>query len=78
MVSSDDPGLWDAKGLSYDYYSVFMAMAGKTMDLKLLKQLVQNSLDYSNLEGDELVQCQSIVDSKWKDFIQSFQPRIIV
>ena len=78
MVSSDDPGLWDAKGLSYDYYSVFMAMASKTMDLKLLKQLVQNSLDYSNLEGEELAQCQSIVDTKWKDFIQAFQPRILV
>jgi len=39
VISSDDPGLWDARGLSYDYYSVFMAMASKTTDLKLIKKL---------------------------------------
>jgi adenosine deaminase len=44
VISADDPGLWDAKGLSYDYYSAFMAMASKSMNLKLLKKLVQGSI----------------------------------
>ena len=36
VISADDPGLWGAKGLSYDFYEAFMAMASKTMDLRLI------------------------------------------
>jgi adenosine deaminase-related growth factor len=76
VISADDPGLWDAKGLSYDYYSAFMALAGKTMNLKLLKKLVQNSLEYSTLKGDELSKCSAIVESRWASYMQLFQPKI--
>ena len=76
VISSDDPGLWDAKGLSYDFYSAFMAMASKTMNLKLLKKLVDNSMDYSTLKGQELEQCKSIVQTRWHRFMQLFQPEI--
>ena len=72
VISSDDPGLWDAKGLSYDYYSVFMAMASKTMDLKLIKKLVQNSLEYSELKGEKLERCGSIVTHQWNNYMQTF------
>ena len=74
VISSDDPGLWDAKGLSYDYYSAFMAMAGKNMNLKLLKKLVNNSLEFSTLKGAELEQCQAAVQTLWDKYIQLYQP----
>ncbi len=72
VISSDDPGLWDAKGLSFDYYSVFMAMASKTMDLKLIKKLVQNSLDYSALKGENLDHCTNILTHKWNNYMKTF------
>ena len=73
VISSDDPGLWDAKGLSYDYYSAFMAMAGKNMNLKLLKKLVNNSLEFSTLKGEELEQCRAIVQTLWDKFFIIFK-----
>ena len=74
VISSDDPGLWDAKGLSYDFYLIFMAMAGKNMNLKLLKKLVNNSLEFSTLKGEELEQCRAIFQFKWDKYIQHFEP----
>ena len=72
VISSDAPGLWDAKGLSYDYYSVFMAMAGKNMNLKLLKKLVSNSLQFSTLKGEELEKCQAVFQTLWDKFFIMF------
>lgn len=44
VISSDDPAVWGAQGLSYDFYAAFMAMSGKDDGLKILKQLSMNSL----------------------------------
>ena len=75
VISADDPGLWDAKGLSYDFYSAFMAMAGKMMNLKLMKKFVQNSLEYSTLKGEELSKCRVVVNTKWDNYMQNYQCR---
>ena len=44
VISCDDPAVWGAKGLTYDFYVTFMAMDGQDDGLKLLKQLAINSL----------------------------------
>ena len=72
VISSDDPALWGASGLSYDFYEAFMGLAGENMDLKLLKKLVLNSLDY----GDADDQCREVVRIKWNQYIQTFVPTI--
>ncbi|XP_022232675.1 adenosine deaminase 2 [Drosophila obscura] len=69
VISSDDPGLWGAKGLSYDFYYAFMAMAPAEADLRFLKQLALNSIKYAVLTSDERRKINRIFQRKWQEFI---------
>ena len=69
VIASDDPAAWGIKGLSYDYYETFMGLAGRSMDLRFLKKLVQNSMDFSALPDGMKSQCSQLVRGKWRDFI---------
>lgn len=69
VISSDDPGFWNAKAISYDFYYVFMAMASADADLRLLKQLVWNSIDYSVLTITERRTAAYILNKQWDKFI---------
>ncbi|KAK3611888.1 hypothetical protein CHS0354_021323 [Potamilus streckersoni] len=71
VISADDPAVWGAKGLSYDFYEAFMGLAGKDADLKLLKQLAMNSLMYSAMSTKEKVQALDLWSTKWQTFINS-------
>ena len=68
VISSDDPSLWGATGLSFDYYEAFMGLAGLDMDLKLLKKLILNSLYYSKSD----LQCKKLFKNKWRAYMEKF------
>lgn len=46
VITADYPGVWNSKGLSYDFYYTFMALAPAEADLRFLKQLALNSIKY--------------------------------
>ncbi|XP_037796782.1 adenosine deaminase 2-like [Penaeus monodon] len=73
VVSSDDPASWGAKGLSYDFYEAFIALGGAKADLRFLKQLAINSMQYSSLEFADKTKLIAMWLEKWNLFISEFQ-----
>ncbi|KAJ8298951.1 hypothetical protein KUTeg_023011 [Tegillarca granosa] len=71
VISADDPAVWGAKGLSYDFYMTFMGMTGKHADLKVLKQLALNSLLYSAMSSEEKFRAIDLWKQKWDRFLMS-------
>lgn len=69
VISSDDPGIWEADPLSHDFYVAFLGVASRHADLRLLKKLALNSLYYSvsNMK-DKLVHEFEI---RWTKFISN-------
>ncbi|XP_048728316.2 adenosine deaminase 2-like [Ostrea edulis] len=70
VISADDPSVWGARGLSYDFYMAFMALAGETTDLRLLKKLSMNSIQYSAMNPVEKGKAMNLWRQKWNAFIQ--------
>ena len=68
--------MWGAKGLSYDWYETFMALASKTMDLRLLKKLALNSINYTTLETNHKEKCLEMFNEKWDIFMNNQSPVI--
>lgn len=69
VLSSDDPGLWEADPMSHDFYVAFVAVASRHADLKVLKQLALNSLIYSSYpQKDRLIHEFEI---RWTKFIDA-------
>lgn len=69
VVSNDDPGLWGAQGLSYDFYQAFVGMMSRSADLRALKKLAMNSIEYSSLSDSEKHRAKAIWSRKWTDFV---------
>lgn len=73
VISPDDPGIWGAKGLSYDFYEAFMAMASKTMDLRLIKKWAINSLTYTTVDQTTKNTCMTMFVKKWNALMDGQQ-----
>jgi len=48
-ISSDDPGIFGYDGVTYDYWEAVM---GWDLDIKALKKLLKNNIEYSCMEGE--------------------------
>ncbi|CAK1590181.1 unnamed protein product [Parnassius mnemosyne] len=69
VISSDDPGLWEAEMLSHDFYVTFVGVASKHADLRLLKKLAFNSLCYSEISNKDKALHEFNI--RWTKFIDS-------
>ncbi|XP_011693439.1 PREDICTED: adenosine deaminase CECR1-like [Wasmannia auropunctata] len=69
VVSNDDPGLWGAKGLTYDFYEAFMGIMSANSDLRSLKQLAINSLTYSSMNRREKWNALQQWQIRWDNFV---------
>ncbi|KAL6263330.1 hypothetical protein P5V15_006127 [Pogonomyrmex californicus] len=69
VVSNDDPGLWGAQGLTYDFYEAFMGIMSANSDLRSLKQLAMNSLIYSSMNRQEKKNALHRWQVKWDAFV---------
>lgn len=70
VVANDDPGLWNASGLSFDLYVTVMAMTSQDAGLEVLKQFALNSIRYSAMRSSEKVEAFKLFDAKWMEYIQ--------
>uniref|UniRef100_A0AAR5Q0Y3 Adenosine deaminase n=1 Tax=Dendroctonus ponderosae TaxID=77166 RepID=A0AAR5Q0Y3_DENPD len=68
IITSDDPSLWGAKGLSYDWYVAFMAMSSRHSDIRLLKQLAYNSILYSSMD----LYAKEVALKRWENDWRTF------
>ncbi|XP_055535540.1 adenosine deaminase 2-like [Wyeomyia smithii] len=69
VVSSDDPAFWCASPLSHDFYVAFLALASARQDLRLLKKLALNSIEYSAMSKAEKVEAKHKWNISWNNFI---------
>lgn len=65
-ISNDDPGVFGYNGLGYDFWSVFMAWE---LDLRAIKKLVFNSIDYSSLTKAEKEISLRELNKRWNQFV---------
>ncbi|CAG9791554.1 unnamed protein product [Diatraea saccharalis] len=70
VLSSDDPGAWDADPLSHDFYVTFVGVASVHADIRTLKQLALNSIRYSALDEDRKKRFYDIFNEKWTIFVK--------
>lgn len=66
VISSDDPGIWSARGLSHDFWEATVAWQLSARDLKTL---VRNSIQYSGLEATEKQKVMANWKRNWKQFM---------
>ncbi|ROI06687.1 MULTISPECIES: adenosine kinase [unclassified Chryseobacterium] len=66
-INSDDPSVYGYEGLSYDFWMAFVYWE---LDVKALKKLVFNSINYSSLNENEKKKAVDYLNKEWNDFVQ--------
>ncbi|KAH8329616.1 hypothetical protein KR074_000871 [Drosophila pseudoananassae] len=69
VISSDDPSFWKATPLTHDFYIAYLGIASQHSDLRLLKKLALNSIQFSSLSGDAQFDALEKWQAKWDQFI---------
>lgn len=71
VVASDDPMFWDVTPLSHDFYITFLGIASRHADIRVLKKLALNSIQYSSMNGAEQRRAVSMWQLQWDNFIEN-------
>ncbi|MEL6717436.1 MAG: hypothetical protein AAFP82_01840 [Bacteroidota bacterium] len=66
-ISSDDPMIFDYHGLTYDYWSIYLAWE---LDLAALKRLSRNGIAYSSLTNEEKTKALATWEKRWNVFVE--------
>ncbi|XP_024137960.1 adenosine deaminase 2-A [Oryzias melastigma] len=69
VISSDDPALFGASGLSYDFYEAFVGLGGIKSNIASLKQLAINSFRYSSLNPKQKIEALVLWQRRWNKFV---------
>ncbi|MDW9382394.1 adenosine kinase [Chryseobacterium sp. JV558] len=72
-ISSDDPSVYGYTGLSYDFW---VALVYWELDVKALKKLVLNSINYSSLNENEKKKSLIYLNQQWNDFVQKTNQKL--
>ncbi|KAG7303385.1 hypothetical protein JYU34_011880 [Plutella xylostella] len=73
VISSDDPGVWEADPLSHDFYVAFVGVSSRNADLRLLKKLALNSLYHSTAPYKDKMIYE--FEKRWSRFIDGLVRR---
>lgn len=65
-ISPDDPGVFGYRGVTPDYWAIYMAWG---LDLQALKQLVFNSIQYSALPQPAKQQQLALLQQRWEKWV---------
>lgn len=77
VVSSDDPSFWRASPLSHDFYVAFVGIASAHHDLRLLKQLALNSIEFSAMHREEKISAMEKWKQAWQEQISALALDIV-
>ncbi|WP_223605592.1 adenosine kinase [Chryseobacterium sp. OSA05B] len=72
-INSDDPSVYGYEGLGYDFWVAFVYWE---LDVKALKKLVFNSINYSSLNESEKKKALTHLNQQWNDFVQKTNQKL--
>ena len=68
-INPDDAALWDASGVTFDWFQTFLA-SSNTTDLSTLKQLALNSITFSSITQAERQGMMAVWEQSWSKYIE--------
>ena len=66
-LNPSNQGFWNAKGVTMDYVQAYLSW---DLDLKDVKQLLLNSLEYANTDDEHREEMKVFFEVKWTRFLQ--------